>query len=552
MPYQEPALQCGEHAQKGTGGSLEFDDLARQFVDALAKGSKFLAGYRIAQQHASEALHLSAQFVRCAHRADIVRHADELIQRRIQSVRVAGQPVADERQGPEDRPQAATPRRRAYPRSPPARGDAPRSACHHVGPLQAGRIPVNVATPKAMRRLRWEQSGRPDTARWRGEAGVVRSADCARGKQPPGVPDRGNQPQDRDTLALWAHNPEQGRRAGALSTGESRSTQAAAYSISVAGREDDDRRLAACGCRCARIAEELGRAASTVSRELRRNADDQGRYLPATAERLTVERQSRSRTRRLARDEQLCGVVAELLGKRWSPEQVAHELPVRFPDQPERHLCTESIYQAIYDPRTDLTRPAKRRRRRRRRRVQGLERRGRLTAMTMIADRPAEVTDRVQVGHWEGDCIMGAGNRSAIGTLVERVTRFLILIHVPTGRPTAEAMRDSVAEALGALAPHLRRTLTWDQGKELALHQQITARTGIRVFFCDAHSPWQRGSNENMNGLLRDYFPKGIDLAHISPAELQRVADELNDRPRKTLGWARPADLITDAALKTA
>jgi transposase, IS30 family len=301
------------------------------------------------------------------------------------------------------------------------------------------------------------------------------------------------------------------------------------------------------------IAEQLGRAASTVSRELCRNADDQRRYLPATAQRLTVERQSRpSRTRRLARDEQLYGVVAELLGKRWSPEQIAHELRIRFPDQPERHLCTESIYQAIYDPRIALTRPAKRRRRRRRRRIQGLERRGRLTNMTMIADRPAEVEDRVQVGHWEGDCIMGAENRSAIGTLVERVTRFLILVHVPTRRPNAEAMRDGVADALSALAPDLRRTLTWDQGKELSLHQQITACTGTRVFFCDAHSPWQRGSNENTNGLLRDYFPKGTDLAHISPEELQRVADEINDRPRKTLGWARPADLIADAAIRTA
>jgi len=301
------------------------------------------------------------------------------------------------------------------------------------------------------------------------------------------------------------------------------------------------------------IAQELGRAASTVSRELRRNADSRGRYLPATAQRLAVERRSRpSRMRRLARDEQLYGVVAELLGKRWSPEQIAHELPMLFPDQLKWHLCTESIYQAIYDPRIALTRPAKRRRRRRRRRVQGLERRGRLTAMTMIADRPAEVEDRVQVGHWEGDCVMGAGNRSAIGTLVERVTRFLILIHVPTKRPAAEAIRDGVADALGALAPHLRRTLTWDQGKELSLHQQITARTGTRVFFCDAHSPWQRGSNENTNGLLRDYFPKRTDLANISPEELQRVADEINDRPRKTLGWARPADLITDAALRTA
>jgi transposase, IS30 family len=301
------------------------------------------------------------------------------------------------------------------------------------------------------------------------------------------------------------------------------------------------------------IAEELGRAASTVSRELRRNKDGRGRYLPATAQRLSTERQFRSwRTRRVTRDDQLHGVVAELLGKRWSPEQVAHELRLHFPGQPERHLCTESIYQAIYDPRIDVTRPAKRRRRRRRRRVQGLERRGRLTNMTMIADRPVEVGDRVQVGHWEGDCIMGPGNRSAIGTLVERTTRSLILVHVPTGRPTATAMCDGIIDALGALAPHLRLTLTWDQGKELALHHQITARTGTRVYFCDAHSPWQRGTNENTNGLLRDYFPKGTDLSTISREELQRVADELNDRPRKTLGWARPADLITDVAARTA
>ncbi len=164
--------------------------------------------------------------------------------------------------------------------------------------------------------------------------------------------------------------------------------------------------------------------------------------------------------------------------------------------------------------------------------------------MTMIADRPAEVADRVQVGHWEGDCIMGAGNRSAIGTLVERRTRYLILIHVPTGRPTAEAMCEGIIAALGQLPAQLRRTLTWDQGKELAMHQQISEHTGTRVFFCDAHSPWQRGSNENMNGLLRDYFPKGTDLRQVAPEELARVADEINNRPRKTLAWARPADLL--------
>jgi IS30 family transposase len=164
--------------------------------------------------------------------------------------------------------------------------------------------------------------------------------------------------------------------------------------------------------------------------------------------------------------------------------------------------------------------------------------------MTMIADRPAEVADRVQVGHWEGDCIMGAGNRSAIGTLVERRTRYLILIHVATGRPTAEAMREGIIAVLGQLPSQLRRTLTWDQGKELAMHQQISEQTGTRVFFCDAHSPWQRGSNENMNGLLRDYFPKGTDLRQVAPKELARIADEINNRPRKTLAWARPADLL--------
>jgi IS30 family transposase len=174
-----------------------------------------------------------------------------------------------------------------------------------------------------------------------------------------------------------------------------------------------------------------------------------------------------------------------------------------------------------------------------------MERRARLTAMTVIADRPPEVDDRVQAGRWEGDCILGAASRSAIGTLVERRTRFLILIHVPTGRPTAEAMRAGITAAMGRLSVDLRRTLTWDQGKELALHQKITEQIGTKAFFCDPHSPWQRGSNENMNGLLRDYFPKGTDLRDVSPQELARVAEEINNRPRKTLDWAQPVDLLT-------
>ncbi|GAA5035546.1 IS30 family transposase [Actinopolymorpha pittospori] len=300
-------------------------------------------------------------------------------------------------------------------------------------------------------------------------------------------------------------------------------------------------------CTVREIANEIGRSPSTVSRELRRNADPSGRYLPRNADRIAAQRLPRPRKRRLLADAELHAVVMELLGKRWSPEQVAHQLRERFPDEPERYLCAESIYQAIYDPEVPIARPAKRRRRRRRRRVQGLERRGRLTAMTMIADRPPEVTDRVEIGHWEGDCITGAGNRSAIGTLVERRTRYLILVHVPTGRPTADAMREGITTALGVLPAWLRRTLTWDQGKELALHQQITEQTGTRVFFCDAHSPWQRGSNENMNGLLRDYFPKGTDLRHVTPEELKQVAEEVNTRPRKSLDRAQPADLIADA-----
>jgi IS30 family transposase len=294
------------------------------------------------------------------------------------------------------------------------------------------------------------------------------------------------------------------------------------------------------------IAQELGRAPSTVSREIRRNRDPDGGYRPHHAEHAARERACRPRKRRIAGDQALAEVVQRLLAKRWSPEQIAHELRVLFADRPSRWLCKETIYQAIYDTALTLTRPA--RRRRRRRRLQGLQRRGRLTAMRMINERPAEVEDRVQAGHWEGDLIMGAGNRSAIGTLVERTTRYLILLGFPDGMASADAVRQAITDALERVPAALKRTLTWDQGKELAHHQQITAATSTGVFFCDAHSPWQRGSNENMNGLLRDYFPKGTDLSVHSAEEIARVAAEVNDRPRKTLGWQRPAELFAAAA----
>jgi len=297
-----------------------------------------------------------------------------------------------------------------------------------------------------------------------------------------------------------------------------------------------------------RIGAELGRAASTISRELRRNANSEGRYEAASADRLAVERITRPRPRRITTDQLLQDLVNGRLTKRWSPEQIAHELRAEFGDQPRRQLCAESIYAAIYDVDVAVTRPVRRRRRRRRVQVQGLERHGRLTGMTMIDQRPAEAEDRVQPGHWEGDRIMGAQNRSSIGTLVERRTRYVKLIHMPSDVPASEAIRDGVASAFADLPAELRRTLTWDQGKEMALHQQLATRCALGVYFCDAHSPWQRGSNENINGLLRDYFPKGTDLSDITPDQLAAIEDEINQRPRKTLGWARPADLLAELA----
>jgi IS30 family transposase len=285
------------------------------------------------------------------------------------------------------------------------------------------------------------------------------------------------------------------------------------------------------------IARRLGRAASTVGREIRRNRDKDGRYRPHHAEQAARARACKPGKRRIATDTVLANAVCGLLGKRWSPEQVAHELRELFAGEQARWLCPESIYQAIYDPEIEVTRPA-------RRRLKGLQRRGRLTAMRMINERPPEVADRAQPGHWEGDLIMGAGNRTAIGTLVERSTRFLILLALPDAVGSAEAVREAIGTSLERLPAGVRRTLTWDQGKELALHQQITTATGAGVFFCEAHSPWQRGSNENMNGLLRDYFPKGTDLAVPTVEDLTQVAAEINQRPRKTLGWQRPADLF--------
>ncbi|MGZ6713111.1 MAG: IS30 family transposase [Solirubrobacteraceae bacterium] len=295
------------------------------------------------------------------------------------------------------------------------------------------------------------------------------------------------------------------------------------------------------------IAVEISRSASTVSRELRRNHDQSsGQYRPHTAQRLAAQRRARPRSGKLARDRVLRECVQDWLQQRWSPEQISQMLRRQFPAESERHVVPETIYQAIYRPdlgglRRDLPRVLRTGRRcRKRRRHPDARRPGRLVGMRMLDQRPAEAGDRSEPGHWEGDLILGAGNRSAIGTLVERSSRSVILLPLPDGK-SADAVRDAVIAALAPLPAQLRRSLTWDQGSEMALHADITQMLSLPVFFCEKASPWQRPSNENTNGLLRQYFPKSTDLRAHSRERLAAVAAELNTRPRKTLGWDTPA-----------
>lgn len=295
----------------------------------------------------------------------------------------------------------------------------------------------------------------------------------------------------------------------------------------------------------------MGRSASTISRELRRGADAGGRYHPFDAHRRALARRRIHRPSRLATDPVLREWVAGRLTARWSPETIAVALRRQFPDQPGRWLCAETIYQAVYRP--DLGglprelpgRVLRRRRRHRVRRREAQRRRvGPVTGMTMIHDRDEAVWDRSEVGHWEGDLIMGAGNATAIVTLAERTTRYTLLGHLPAGAHDAATVTASVVAALALVPAAARRTLTWDQGKEMAKHAQIADQLGIKVYFCDAHSPWQRPTNENTNGVLRDYFPKGSDLSVHSAADLAAVQAELNDRPRKVLDWDTPAECL--------
>jgi len=318
--------------------------------------------------------------------------------------------------------------------------------------------------------------------------------------------------------------------------------------LSVAEREEIAAGVAA-GQRYAQIAARLGRSRSTISREVRRNGC-RGRYRALAAQAQADARAARPKTAKLAGNAQLRGWVQGKLEENWSPEQVSAMLRAEFPDRPERRVSHEAIYQAIYvQGRGALRRELAARLRtgralRKPRRKEG-RRRGMIPGMVMISERPAEADDRAVPGHWEGDLIIGAGNKSAIGTLVERATRFVMLLHLPDGYGP-EQVAAAMTQSMGGLPDAIRRSLTWDQGREMASHAQIAAGADLDIYFCDPHSPWQRGSNENTNGLLRQYFPKGTNLAAHSREHLQAVADQLNSRPRKTLGWKTPAQALDE------
>lgn len=302
------------------------------------------------------------------------------------------------------------------------------------------------------------------------------------------------------------------------------------------------------------IARELGRAPSTISRELTRNPPGTGRYHPFRAQKAALRRVARPRLPKLMADRELHDFVVERLARRWSPQQVCRALKDQFPDQPGRHLAHETIYRALYRlmirpvPAGNASLLRSGRARRRPRTLTRAKAHPYIHEAMKIRDRPAHIASRLEAGHWEGDLVMGKLNKLAVLTLVERTSRILIAVPLARGN-RSDRVRDRVIEALGPLPATLRRTLTWDRGAEMAKHAGITDALGTHVYFCDPASPWQRGSNENANGLLRQYFPKGIDLNNIEATDLRQAVDDINDRPRAVLGWASAA--VCFASLKS-
>jgi IS30 family transposase len=304
------------------------------------------------------------------------------------------------------------------------------------------------------------------------------------------------------------------------------------------------------------IARRLQRSPSTISRELRRNRPGAGGAYRATlAQSKAEQRARRPKTSKLVDNPRLHAQVQLMLEQWMSPEQISGRLPLLFPDDEDMRISTEVIYASLYVQgrgalKRELTACLRTGRalRRPRRRVDRRTQRPRIPDMVMIADRPAEVEDRAVPGDWEGDLITGAENKSAIGTLVERKTRFTLLLHLPNGHG-ADAVQAAIVDAMADLPAQLRRSLTWDQGIELANHAQISMATDLAVYFCDPHSPWQRGTNENTNGLLRQYFPKGTDLNQHTAEHVAAVQAQFNARPRKVLGFYTPAEALARTLL---
>lgn len=294
------------------------------------------------------------------------------------------------------------------------------------------------------------------------------------------------------------------------------------------------------------IARMLGRSVSSVSRERRRNSVD-GEYRSAQAQQACRHRRREARPpRKLDADSVLFGVVQHCLQSRWSPEQIALALERLYPKGHEYRVSHETIYTCIYaqpvgELRRELVACLRHAHNKRTPRSKGQDRRGQIPDMLSIHVRPPEIEDRQFPGHWEGDLIKGAGNASAVGTLVERTSRLLMLVKLPHPKPASAAnVLQAFSDKLNGIAEPLRLSLTYDQGREMALHKQLTEKTGVTVYFCDPHSPWQRGSNENTNGLVRQYLPKGTDLSVYSQEQLDAIADEINHRPRKGLGVRSP------------
>jgi IS30 family transposase len=311
-------------------------------------------------------------------------------------------------------------------------------------------------------------------------------------------------------------------------------------------REIISRELAA-GRSCRWIGRLLNRNHSVVSREVARNGGCSA-YRAIPAQRQADDNRARPKPRLLETNTALHDAVNAGLEQKWSPKQISERLRQDFPEDDTMRVSHETIYECLYlqarsELRTQLTLALRQGRTRRVSRSRTTVARGQIPNMVNISERPAQAEDRAVPGFWEGDLIIGKGGKSQIATLVERTSRCVMLVRIPYDR-TAQRVAALLARKMETLPDFLRNSVTWDQGKEMAEHANFTVKTGIDVYFCDPHAPWQRGSNENTNGLLRQYFPKGTDLSGYTQAELDAVADELNNRPRETLGWLKPTEVL--------